>query len=114
MAQYFYTKGNQLDIKEITMNEVEYPFNNLFKRHYSKYIFKILLNIPKEEWILGSEICKKFDELCSNGLILDTNGLLCKEFAYDYLFNELIGYNKGQVIECFSSFPRVRSNISPA
>ena len=70
--------------------------------------------MPKEEWMLGSKICKKFDELCSGGLILDTHGLHCKGFAYDYLFNELISYNQGQVIECFSSFPKVRSNISPA
>ena len=84
------------------------------KRNYCKYILRILLQNPPSEWMTGEVICKRFDDLCARGRVLDTNGIVCKGFAYDYLFPEVIGYRKGSLLECSSKVPKKRSLIYPA
>ena len=86
------------------------------RRHYCKYIMRILLQTPPSEWMTGEDICKRFDDLCARGLVLDTNGNVCKGFAYDYLFAEVIGYKKGLLVEleCYPAVPRDRSLLFPA
>lgn len=112
--QRYILQNLKLELETLDKNCESHIHKSLQQRHYSKFVFLILLGQPKSKWLSGEDICKAFDAKCSRGEVFDTNGNRCKGFAYDYLFNEVIGYKQGSLIECQSEVPRERNRIFPA